>query len=299
MKAKSIKQVGVVLKPKTVTEYSSLLPNLALWLKKRKIVLSFAEREQERVSKIFKNKTSTFLFLEEKKMHLENDLNITLGGDGTLLGFARLSTKSSSPILGINMGNLGFITEFPKAEFFEALDQVIKKGADTVKLPLYKTEIIKAKKSLFTGYFLNDAVISKNDISRMFTIGVECDGTNIFNISGDGLIFGSPIGSTAYNLAAGGPIIHPNVGAISLTPICAHGLNHRPLVISDKSKLIAKIPSGSNALKLTLDGQEFYDLTSRSEVLITKSSTRSVTLIQNPDRSYFQTLKDKFTHGRR
>lgn len=298
-KIEKAKQVGVILKPKTVTEYSSLLPNLALWLKKRKITLSFALKEKERIDKIFKNKTKSFIFLDEKEMHVINDLNITLGGDGTLLGFGRLSAKGSAPILGVNMGNLGFITEYSKSEFFESLDSTLKEGFVTERIPLFKAKVVKADNTLFEGCFLNDAVISKNDISRMFKIGVECEGVNIYQLSGDGLIIGSPIGSTAYNLAAGGPIIHPGVNAISLTPICPHGLNHRPIVVSDKSVLKIKVPNKSDSIQLTLDGQDFFNLPSRSEVIISKSSGRFLTLVANQERKYFQTLKDKFTHGRR
>jgi NAD+ kinase len=299
VKIEKAKQVGVILKPKTVTEYSSLLPNLALWLKRRKISLSFPIKEKERIDKIFKNKTSSFIFLDEADMHLKNDLNITLGGDGTLLGFGRLSIKGSAPILGVNMGNLGFITEYSKSEFFESLESTLKDGFIIEKVPLFKSKVIKDGNVIFQSCFLNDAVISKNDISRMFKVGVECEDVNIYQLSGDGLIIGSPIGSTAYNLAAGGPIIHPSVNAISLTPICPHGLNHRPIVVSDKSNLKIKIPNKSESIQLTLDGQEFYNLPSRSEVIISKSTGRYLTLVANQERKYFQTLKDKFTHGRR
>ncbi len=299
VKIEKAKQIGVILKPKAVTEYSSLLPNLALWLKRRKISLSFPIKEKERIDKIFKNKTSPFIFLEEKEMHLANDLNITLGGDGTLLGFGRLSNKGSAPILGVNMGNLGFITEFSKAEFFESLETVLKEGFVVEKVPLFKAKVVKDETSIFQSYFLNDAVISKNDISRMFKIGVECEDVNIYQLSGDGLIIGSPIGSTAYNLAAGGPIIHPSVNALSLTPICPHGLNHRPIVVNDKSILKIKVPSKSDSIQLTLDGQEYFNLPSRSDVVISKSSMRYLSLVANQERKYFQTLKDKFTHGSR
>jgi NAD+ kinase len=293
------KQIGVILKPKTVTEYASLLPNLESWLKKRKIKLSFIESEADRIHKIFNGKVSQINFLSDKEMQLENSLNVTLGGDGTLLGFGRHSLAKSAPILGINMGNLGFITEYPKSEFFEALDIVIKNPVEIIKVPLFKASVSLKGKSIFENCFLNDAVINKNDISRMFSLKVECDGQHVYQISGDGLIIGSPIGSTAYTLAAGGPIIHPSVNALCLTPICPHALNHRPLVINDKSHLQIKIPSGTQSIQLTLDGQEFFEVPNRGEIEISKCKSKYLKLIKNPDLQYFQTLKDKFTHGRR
>lgn len=294
-----LKQVGIILKPKSVTLYTSLLPNLSTWFKKRKINISFSTKEKERVSKIFKGKIDHIQFLEEQEMHTQNSLNVTLGGDGTLLGFGRLSTNKSAPVLGVNMGTLGFITEYPKSEFFDALELIIKSPVEIVKVPLFKAVVKRQNRKIFEGRFLNDAVINKNDISRMFTLNVECEDQNIYQLSGDGLIIGSPIGSTAYTLAAGGPIIHPAVQALSLTPICPHALNHRPLVINDRSKLIIKIPNYSNSIQLTLDGQEFCEVATRSEIEITKCRSQYLKLVKNPEVNYFQTLKDKFTHGRR
>lgn len=295
----SLKQVGIILKPKSVTRYTSLLPNLAKWLNKRKIKVAFLSQEKERINKIFRGKTDSIKFLSLSEMHSQNSLNVTLGGDGTLLGFGRHSTGSSAPVLGVNMGNLGFITEYPRSEFFDALELIMKGSVSIIKVPLFKAIVRSQGKKVFEGRFLNDAVVNKNDISRMFTLNVECEEQNIYQLSGDGLIIGSPVGSTAYNLAAGGPIVHPSVNALTLTPICPHALNHRPLVLSDKSKLTVKIPNHSDSIQLTLDGQEFFEVESRNEIEIVKCRTQHLKLIQNSDVNYFQTLKDKFTHGRR
>lgn len=295
----SIKRAGILLKPQTISEYSSVLPNLCTWLKRRKISITFADYEEERVRKIFKNSTKSFEFLSPTKMHKENDINITLGGDGTLLGFGRLSDRNSAPIFGVNMGNLGFITEYSKSEFFEGLASILSGSCKVNKIPLYKVQIHKGKKKTFESFFLNDLVISKNDISRMFSLSVENQEEHIYNLSGDGLIVSSPIGSTAYSLAAGGPIINPEVGALVLTPICPHSLTHRPIVISDKQTLQIKVPTQSHAVTLTLDGQEVQEVPSRAIVTISKSSARYVKIIENPSRTYFDTLKEKFTYGRR
>ncbi len=295
----SIKRAGILLKPQMIPEYSSVLPNLCSWLRRRKIAIAFVDYEEERIKKIFKSSSKNFEFLSVQKMHKENDINITLGGDGTLLGFGRLSDRNSAPIFGVNMGNLGFITEFSKGEFFEGLASIINGSCKVSKIPLYKVQVHKGKKKTFESFFLNDLVISKNDISRMFSLSVENEEEHIYNLSGDGLIVSSPIGSTAYSLAAGGPIINPEVGALVLTPICPHSLTHRPIVISDRQKLSIKIPPQSHAVTLTLDGQEMKDASSRTIVTISKSPSRYVKIIENPSRTYFDTLKEKFTYGRR
>ena len=146
---------------------------------------------------------------------------------------------------------------------------------------------------------MNDVVVNNNLISRMLTLSVESEGEHIYNLAGDGLIISSPIGSTAYSMAAGGPIIHPNVNAITLTPICAHSLTHRPLVIPDHSNVIIKAAKSDESIKLTLDGQQHVTLGSNDTILVTKKKSKIVRLIKNPDRTYYRTLKEKFTHGAR
>lgn len=295
---KSISSVGIILKPYNISSYNSVLPNLCSWLKRRKITISFPIDDKNRIEKILKNSTGNINFKSLKELHKETDLNLTLGGDGTLLGFGRISERNSAPIFGINMGNLGFITEYHKSEFFEGLGPILKGQYDLHKIPLFKVEIREGNKSISTSYFLNDLVIGKNDISRIFSFSVESSNEHIFNLSGDGLIVSSPIGSTAYSLAAGGPIIHPSVHALVLTPICPHSLSHRPIVVDDKEEIIIRIPAKSDSLTATMDGQEMKSLSSRSVIIISKSTSRSVKLITNPNRTYFDTLKEKFTHGR-
>jgi NAD+ kinase len=197
------------------------------------------------------------------------------------------------------MGHLGFITEFSKVEFFDQLEEAIKGNYKITSLSLYQVEVLKKNKCIFKAHFLNDLVINNNQISRMLTLSVESEGEHIYNLAGDGLIISSPIGSTAYSLAAGGPIINPKVNAITLTPICAHSLTHRPLVIPDGSSVSVKAARPDEMIKLTLDGQQAHVITSQETVRITKKKSINVRLVKNPDRSYFRTLKEKFTHGTR
>lgn len=295
----NVKNVGIILKPKAVTEFTSVLPNLISWFKRRKISISFADFEEERVSKILKTTPKHVNFISLKELHHNMDLNITLGGDGTLLGFGRLSDRNSAPVFGVNMGTLGFITEYAKSEFFEGLESILSNKCEITKTPLYRAQVHKGSKKIADAHFLNDLVVSKHDISRMFSLAVENEEENIFNISGDGLIISSPTGSTAYSLAAGGPIISPRVQALVLTPICPHSLTHRPIVISDKQALNVKVPADADSVMITLDGQEVKELPSRCVITVSKSKSKYLKLITNPQKTYFDTLKNKFTQGRR
>ena len=224
-----------------------------------------------------------------------------MGGDGTLIGVCRNVKKSSPPIFGVNMGHLGFITEFSKAEFFDQLEATLKGHFQLTQLCLFQVEVFSKKKDKpsFKGYFLNDVVVNNNQISRMLTLTVESEGEHIYNLAGDGLIISSPIGSTAYSLAAGGPIIHPNVNAITLTPICAHSLTHRPLVIPDYSNVVIRASKSDESIKLTLDGQQQVTLNSDDMIKVTKKKAKIVRLVKNPNKTYYRTLKDKFTYGTR
>ncbi len=294
-----IKTISIILKPKAIVDLEVILPNLISWLSRRKKIVQFLNRDKERLSKILKSEMKLIAFIDEIEVHESSDLIITLGGDGTLIGISRNAKKTSPPIFGVNMGNLGFITEFSKLEFFDELESTLKGNFDIKTLSLHQVEVFKKEKSIFKGYFLNDIVINNNQISRMLTLSVHSDGEHIYNLAGDGLIISSPIGSTAYSLAAGGPIIHPDVNAITLTPICAHSLTHRPLVIADSSIIEVKAQRSEDTLKITLDGQQTFVVSSGENVVITKAKNKNVKLVKNPNRTYFRTLKEKFTHGTR
>lgn len=294
-----IKNVSIVLKPKVNNDFELILPNLVSWLTRRKKHIFFLNKEKERLTKILKSEIKNVSFLDDSEIHENSDLIITLGGDGTLIGVSRNVKKNSPPIFGVNMGHLGFITEFSKSEFFDELESTLKGNFDLTNLSLHQVEIFNKEKSIFKGYFLNDVVINNNQISRMLTLSVESDGEHIYNLSGDGLIISSPIGSTAYSLAAGGPIIHPFVNAITLTPICAHSLTHRPLVVPDTSSIQVKALRSEDSLKITLDGQEAVVVSALETIRITKAKSKIVKLVKNPNRTYFRTLKEKFTHGAR
>ena len=293
-----LENISVILKPKETPDFNNVLPNLFNFFKQRKKCVQFLDSEENRLKKIFRRLPSEIKLIQKKELHTSSDIIISLGGDGTFIGIARKCTKNSPPILGVNMGRLGFITEFSKSEFFDSLGSILQSKLELQKIHLFKVEIFSKNTSLAKDYFLNDAVFNKNDIRRLINLSVETDNEHIFDLPGDGLIISGPIGSTAYSLAAGGPIIHPDNKALILTPICPHSLNHRPLVINDNKKVIVKNPHQKEELNLTLDGQALLSVRPKQFVKITKSSTHYFKMVKNPNRSYFSTLREKLTHGR-
>ncbi len=299
-KNQTISKACIILRPKKTPELVDILPNLINWLHRRGVECYFFDYEQERIEQIVKKTNfKNVHFLDRKSSHSSCELFISLGGDGTLIGIGRECTKNSPPIFGINLGTLGFITEFTKLEFFDYLGPVIKGYYEVDKIPQFRAEIYRKSKIRFKGFFLNDAVVNKNDISRLFSLSLFRGDNHIYDLSGDGLIVSSPLGSTAYSLAAGGPIIHPGVDSLAITPICPHSLTHRPLVVSGQTELRIKIKNQSDNALLTLDGQEVISISFDDLVVIKKEDRRILRLIKNPDKSYFETLKIKLTHGRK
>ncbi len=298
MRAAAIHKIGIALKPHAMTEFYGLLPNLCQWASRRKKELFFRQCDQERVQKIFGKKEQRFGFQEDKTFFRANDLLISLGGDGTMIGVCR-KDAAGIPVLGINLGRLGFITPYNKDEFFDHLGEVLDGKYTAVKQPLYHVEVERRNKRVFQGYFFNDAVLAKNDIARMVNLRVESDDHHVYNLAADGVIISSTMGSTAYSLAAGGPLVHPEVQALLLAPICPHSLNHRPLVLPAGSKLTVRPLPAFQSLTLTLDGQEGFPIEEHDVVRVNHRPPKRVPLVKNTERSYFETLRDKFTHGRR
>ncbi len=293
------KNIAIVLKPSLAKSFNKILLNLIPWLLRRKINIFFLAKEKTKLQTILKNNFKNINFITEDRLYSQADLVITLGGDGTLIGVCRKFKSHAPPVLGVNLGHLGFITEFTSDEFFDGLASTLQGDFETTKLSLHKVEVQRKSKTIFKSYFLNDVVIHNGQISRMLTLSVETNDEHIYNLSGDGLIISSPIGSTAYSLAAGGPIIHSSVKAMVLTPVCAHSLAHRPLVVPDTSNICISAVKGTESACLTLDGQEAFNISADDKIIITRSKSRIVPIIKNANRTYFNTLKEKFTHGAR
>jgi NAD+ kinase len=293
------KIVSIVLKPNTDEDYPTVLNNLSAWLLKRKCEVVLHLSERDRILKWKLNSLKNVSYMSYIDIGKKSDLIISLGGDGTFIGIPRKIGKSKAPIFGVNMGRLGFITEFAKGDFYLWLSKALENQLPKIAIPIFRVEVHKKNSIIYKGFFVNDVVVNKHSISRIFSLSVESDMESLYNISGDGLIVSTPLGSTAYSLAAGGPIIHPSVQSIVLTPICPHSLTHRPLVIPMDSKVTIRPLKKSYPVSLTLDGQDALEINDGETIKVFREKSRSIMMIKNPTRTYYETLKEKFTYGRR
>jgi NAD+ kinase len=224
-----------------------------------------------------------------------SDLLITFGGDGTLLSVARHAPKGV-PILGVNMGTLGFLTEVRVEEFGEVLERVLVDDYATEERVAFDVAVRGPARDHRIYRVLNDATINKSALARIIEMRVTVGGQFVSSFRADGLIIATPTGSTAYNLSAGGPIIYPTMGAVVLTPICPHMLTNRPLVLPDTLEIEIGIATPNQEIFLTLDGQEGLPIAERDTVWITKSPN-PVTLVRTPNKSYFDVLRTKLKWG--
>ena len=298
MKSKTIKKVSIAVKPNPGKDVINVLKKLTEWLIKHNKEIQFLARDKEIITSSIKMKENKITFIKKVDIHRESDIIITIGGDGTLMGIGRLTYSHSVPIIGVNMGKMGFITEFSENEILKTIENSFK-DLIILKLSLFVAEIFREDKPIYKKYFINDAVIHKNDISRMFSLSASFGDKHIFNLSGDGIIISSPIGSTAYSMAAGGPLIYPDVKTVTLTPICPHSLTHRPLVLPDNSNLFFELIESPSSVSLTIDGQVTTDILPGDVVKISKNSAKTIQLVKNPNNNYFQNLKDIFILGHR
>jgi NAD+ kinase len=225
------------------------------------------------------------------------DLIIVFGGDGTLLSVARLGEQKRAPILGANLGSLGFLTGVTLEELYPALDQILKGLYSIDRRSMVKAVIRKKNGNAQEHHAFNDVVVNKGTLARMISLEVWIDNQFTSRFLADGMIISTPTGSTAYSLSAGGPIVYPTLNSLSLTPICPHTLNHRPLIIPDKSEVRVVLQGGDEAA-LTIDGQIGVALGIGDEIFCTRSQYQ-VELVQPTGRSFFEVLRQKLKWGER
>ncbi len=276
-----INKVGIVVNPKK-KDALKILRKLTKWLEVRKI------------------KVINDLFIPRERIPSLVDLIIVLGGDGTLLSVAHFVKKRAVPILGVNLGGLGFLTEVTLTELDESLKEILKGNYRVCERAMLKTTVISGNKVRGRYLALNDIVVAKGALSRIVALRLHIDGEFITSYMCDGLIVSTSTGSTAHSLSAGGPIVYPALDATVITPICPHTLSNRPLIIDNKSMIGISIAPGTEAreVALTIDGQVGLKLNPRDIVNVTKAPHK-VSLIGSMDRSYFQILREKLGWGGR
>src|ERR1041385_3810698 len=197
---------------------------------------------------------------------------LVLGGDGTLLSAARAVAEAKAPILGVNLGSLGFLTEVPLSELYETLEAVDADRRAVERRAMVDCRLVRKGETVAEFHALNDAVINKSAIARLVNFDLYLDDVFVSNYKADGVIVSSPTGSTAYSLAAGGPILMPSVDAIVINPVCPHSLTHRPLVVRDTVEIKLEVQSSGEEAFLSIDGQVGVPLEDLDQVVCKKSN---------------------------
>jgi NAD+ kinase len=236
--------------------------------------------------------------MEDRELVARADLMVVLGGDGTLIHGARMLDGRSTPILGVNLGTLGFMTEISAEGVFTALDAVLAgrfKQESRMKLCC---RLVRGGKVLVQDEVLNDVVINKGALARVADHEVSIEGVPVAMYKADGVILATPTGSTAYSLSAGGPIVHPSVDCTVLTPICSHALTHRSTLVPADRTIRITLCSEIADTFLTLDGQTGHGLQCGDSIEVVRSPNR-VTLLRDPGVGYFSILRQKLHWGER
>jgi NAD+ kinase len=266
------------------------------------IVHKFSSREASETAALvaqFLRARGVEVFTSDEDVAQQVDLVVVLGGDGTLIHAATLVAGRPVPILGVNMGNLGFMTEVPQTELYTALEEVLAGKAqvsDRMKLRVHLHHEGSAER-VVDMEVLNDVVLAKGALSRMVELEIRCGGAFVSILRGDGLIVATPTGSTAYALSAAGPIMDPTMRGVIIAPICPHTLTQRPLVVPDDKTVELQIRNDSEVY-LTLDGQKGLKL-QRGDRVQAKQSQNRVLLVRNPRIDFFGILRAKLRWGDR
>jgi NAD+ kinase len=226
------------------------------------------------------------------------DLLIVLGGDGTLLSAARLAADRKVPILAVNLGGLGFLTTVSQEEIYTILEEIFSGKHRISERVMIEATIVRGGAVINRQIALNDAVLNKAALARIMDLELRVDGEYVTTYKSDGLILSTPTGSTAYSLAAGGPIVYPIVEAFVVTPICPHTLTNRPLVIPDSAKIEIDFKAEDDAVFLTLDGQVGIELV-RGDHIVVQKAPEKLYLVRPAKKTYFQILRNKLKWGER
>jgi NAD+ kinase len=280
---KKIRRVGIVVKPHA-PNIEKVLRGVMNHLEERKIGWLL---EDVAARKLLQKGG-----VPREDLPAQVDMVIVLGGDGTLLSIAHLAAQEGIPVLGVNLGRLGFLTEVPTDEAFITLDTFLE-GREDILSPRLLLQVECREKKY---YCLNDVVINKGALARMIQLAIWIDGKEIAALKADGLIVSTPTGSTAYSLSAGGPIVQPHIPALVLAPICPHTLSFRPMVVSSSSTVRMQLLTAGEEVYLTLDGQRGV-LLGKNDVVDIRRAEIELRLISSPKRNYFDLLKEKLGWG--
>lgn len=291
-----ITRAGIVAKTR-LAEAAGVIAELAGWL------------EARGVRPVFDTETAALVGLppgrptwSRDELPAQCDLLVVLGGDGTLIGMAgRVANAGVDiPIVGVNFGSLGFLTEITLPELLPALDAVLAGRAQIESRLMVRALTLRDGVVFSDRLALNDVVVTRGALSRIIDLAVEIGDQPVMRVRADGLIIATPTGSTAYNLAAGGPIVHPAVDALLLTPIAPHMLTNRPIVVPAASEIRVRpaVGASNDELFVTLDGQSGHDMHA-DDTIVVRRAERQVRLVRAATRTYFDVLREKLKWSER
>ncbi|MGI9107896.1 MAG: NAD(+)/NADH kinase [Pyrinomonadaceae bacterium] len=294
MEKLTVRRVGVLVKPNLPKAVKTICLLLE-WLSERGITLVAGPRiEREEIERQTGCALET---LDYEELAASVDMIVVLGGDGTMIATARMLDNRDVPVVGINYGSLGYLTEVRVEEMTSALEAILAGNYNLDRRVMLSAALCRGEEKLLKNRVLNDVVISKSALARIVEIEAWFDKQFVNTFRADGLIVSTPTGSTAYNLSAGGPVVYPSMNAIIITPICPHTLSNRPLVVPDDAEIELVLKTPNEEVALTLDGQVGYRMEVGDRVLISKSRT-AFNLMQPVNRNYFEVLRGKLRWGR-
>ncbi len=285
-----MERVGIIAKIKQDKHVSQTVTDLVRWLSDRQIQPVLDEETGKQLGHPD--------CLPKSELPTATEMLVVLGGDGTLLSVARLIKGRDVPILGVNLGSMGFLSEVTIEEMFPVLEQVLNGNYRIDRRMMLKAQILRQGTCITEESLLNDVVINKSALARILTLEVRVDGTYLTTFQADGLILSTPTGSTAYSLAAGGPIIYPSLSSILLTPICPHTLTNRPIILPVDSTVEVTLRSEERDAYVTLDGQLGLPFL-ENDVAKIQQSEYTVPLVKSPFKDYFEVLRTKLKWGER
>ncbi len=285
-----MKRVGIVAKP-DAPEAPALVRRLLAFLRDRNVPVVLEKPTAALVPEL------DVTALTRNELPSEVDLLVVLGGDGTLLSMARSVGDLAVPLLGVNLGGLGFLTATTTEETLPAVDAYLTGGMTVEDRMMLEARVMRAGQHVFQQAALNDVVITKSAMSRIINLTVAVEGQTATAYRADGLIISTPTGSTAYCLSAGGPILFPTMDAIVLVPIASHTLTNRPIVLPGTHRIFVTLQTAQEVM-LTLDGQVGFELRDHDVVEVSQSRAR-VRLVRFPERHFFSVLRTKLKWGER
>ncbi|MFZ0315281.1 MAG: NAD(+)/NADH kinase [Candidatus Korobacteraceae bacterium] len=284
-----MKSAAIISKP-SKPELAEILPALFAWFGERGYKLYVDEQTAEYID-------AEEVVVRKNMGDKHPDFALVLGGDGTLLSAARAVAREGVPIMAVNLGSLGFLTEVPLNEMYATLEAVDAGTCPSEQRAVIDCMVFRNDEAIARHFALNDVVVNKSAIARLVDFDLLIDDALAFNYKADGVIIATPTGSTAYSLAAGGPVLMPSVQSFVVTPVCPHLLTHRPLVVTDKAQIELRIETGAEEAFLSIDGQVGMPV-QQGDRLLCRRAQHSVKLLR-VRRTFFDALRNKLKWGQR